>query len=83
MHCEIPVHMRRNEPLPEYGDLRDAFDLDTLFVVLYISDAMRRGVPYFKLDHTPLQCVNDVLDVLAEEGEVLLDLNVGKTEMRH
>jgi len=64
---------------PEEGtavmnDLRDIYsDADTIFVVGVISEAMQRGVRHFKIDGTPLGRLNEVIDALAQDGEVLMD----------
>lgn len=56
------------------NDLRDIYsDPDTIFVVSVISDAMQRGVRHFKLDGTPLGRLNEVIDALAQDGEILMD----------
>lgn len=56
------------------SNMRDIYsDPDTLFVVGVISEAMQRGVRHFKLDGTPLGRLNDVIDALAEDGEILMD----------
>ena len=65
-------------------DIRDLYtDTDTLFVVTVISDAMRRGVKHFKLDGTPLGRLNDIVDALAEDGEVLMDMEGCEEDPKH
>jgi hypothetical protein len=68
----------------EANDIRDLYtDTDTLFVVTVISDAMRRGVKHFRLDGRPLGRLNDVVDALAEDGEVLMDMDGSEDDPRH
>ena len=66
------------------NDLRDIYsDADTIFVVSVISDAMQRGVRHFKLDGTPLGRLNDIIDALAEDGEILMDSDGSQDCPRH
>lgn len=66
------------------NDVRDLYsDMDTLFVVSVISDAMKRGVRHFKLDGTPLGRLNEVIDALASDGEVLMDTALSREDPRH
>jgi hypothetical protein len=66
------------------NDLRDIYsDPDTMFVISVISDAMRRGVRHFKLDGTPLGRLNEIIDALAEDGEILMDADGSKDCPRH
>ena len=58
-------------------------DMDTLFVVSVISDAMRRGVRHFKVDGTPLGRLNEVIDALAADGEILMDTALSADDPRH
>ena len=68
----------------QLNDIRDLYtDTDTLFVVTVISDAMRRGVRHFKLDGTPLGRLNEIVDALAEDGEVLMDMDGSQDDPRH
>ncbi|MGH7821091.1 MAG: hypothetical protein ACREQ9_15105 [Candidatus Binatia bacterium] len=68
----------------QLNDIRDLYtDTDTLFVVTVISDAMRRGVRHFKLDGTPLARLNDIVDALAEDGEVLMDMDGSQEDPKH
>ena len=48
------------------------------FVVSVISDAMQRGVRHFKVDGTPLQRLSQIIDALAEDGEILMDADGSK-----
>jgi hypothetical protein len=66
------------------NDLRDVYsDPDTMFVVSVISEAMQRGVRHFKLDGTPLGRLNEIIDALAEDGEILMDADGSKDCPRH
>jgi hypothetical protein len=66
------------------NDVRAIYsDMDTLFVVSVISDAMRRGVRHFKVDGTPLGRLNDVIDALAADGEILMDTALSADDPRH
>ena len=66
------------------NDVRALYsDMDTLFVVSVISDAMRRGVRHFKVDGTPLGRLNDVIDALASDGEILMDTALSADDPRH
>jgi hypothetical protein len=46
---------------------------ETLFLLIELSDAMRRGVRHYKLDGTPLDKLNNVVEALIFEGEVFFD----------
>jgi len=46
---------------------------DTLFLLSELSDAMQRGVRHYKLDGTPLDRLNNVVEALIFEGEVFFD----------
>ena len=66
------------------NDVRALYsDMDTLFVVSVISDAMRRGVRHFKVDGTPLGRLNEVIDALAADGEILMDTALSADDPRH
>lgn len=66
------------------NDLRDVYsDPETMFVVSVISEAMQRGVRHFKLDGTPLGRLNEIIDALAEDGEILMDADGSKDCPRH
>ena len=66
------------------NDVRALYsDMDTLFVVSVISDAMRRGVRHFKVDGTPLGRLNEVIDALASDGEILMDTALSADDPRH
>jgi hypothetical protein len=52
-------------------DFRTSYD--TLFLLIELSDAMKRGVRHYKLDGTPLDRLNNVVEALIFEGEVFFD----------
>jgi hypothetical protein len=52
-------------------DLRTSYE--THFLLAELSDAMRRGVRHYKLDGTPLECLNNVVEALIFDGEVFFD----------
>lgn len=73
-----PVLSATTEPklkAPLLSDMAVDFRLpsDTLFLMVELSDAMRRGVQHFRLDGSPLASFNDVLEALIVDGEVLFD----------
>ncbi len=51
----------------------DNSDYDTVFLVVEISDAIRRGVSYSSLTGEPLPTLNEVLNALVVDGEVAFD----------
>ena len=52
-------------------DFRTSYE--TLFLLAELSDAMKRGVRHYKLDGTPLTCLNNVVQALIFEGEIFFD----------
>jgi len=60
---------------PLVSDMRLDFrtSYETLFLLVELSDAMRRGVRHYKLDGTPLDCLNNVVEALIFDGEVFFD----------
>jgi len=46
---------------------------DTMLLLVELSDAMRRGVRHYKLDGTPLDRLNNVVQALIFDGEVFYD----------
>lgn len=54
------------------GDLENS-DFDTVFLVIELSDAIRRGVAYFSIGGDPLPNLNEVLNALVVDGEVAYD----------
>lgn len=45
-------------------------DYDTVFLVVELSDAIRRGVSYYSIAGDPLPSLNEVLNALVMDGEV-------------
>jgi len=54
------------------NELQDS-SYDTVFLVVELSDAIRRGVSYFTVGGDPLPSLNDVLNALVSDGEVAFD----------
>jgi hypothetical protein len=54
------------------NELQDS-SYDTVFLVVELSDAIRRGVNYFTVGGDPLPSLNDVLNALVSDGEVAFD----------
>lgn len=52
-------------------DFRTSYE--TLFLLVELSDAMKRGVRHYKLDGTPLDRLNGVVEALIFDGEVFFD----------
>ena len=52
-------------------DFRTSFE--TLFLLVELSDAMKRGVRHYRLDGTPLDRLNNVVEALIFDGEVFFD----------
>jgi len=48
-------------------------DYDTVFLVVELSDAIRRGVSYYSVSGDPLASLNEVLNALVVDGEVAFD----------
>ena len=46
---------------------------ETVFLLVELSDAMKRGVRHFRLDGTPLERLNNVVEALIFDGEVFFD----------
>ena len=66
---------RLAQQAPLVSDMRLDFrtSYETLFLLVELSDAMRRGVRHYKLDGTPLDCLNNVVEALIFDGEVFFD----------
>ncbi len=71
MNSQASIHRTVRAPITA-RDLEDTSH-DTLFLVIELSDAMRRGVEYFSLGGIPLDCLNEVLDALISDGEIVFD----------
>ena len=62
-----------------YGQLVSDMRLDlrtsseTMFFMMELSDAMRRGVRHFRLDGTPLERLETLVEALIFEGEIFFD----------
>ena len=52
-------------------DFRTSYE--TLFLLVELSDAMKRGVRHYRLDGTPLDRLNNVVEALIFDGEVFFD----------
>jgi len=52
-------------------DFRHSYE--TLFLLVELSDAMKRGVRHYRLDGTPLDRLNNVVEALIFDGEVFFD----------
>lgn len=70
---------------PLVSDLQLDFrtSCDTLFLLLELSDAMRRGVRHYRLDGTPLVQLNSVVEALLFDGEVFFDDACSAAPVRH
>lgn len=64
------------------GDLED-LDYDTVFLVVELADAIRRGVSYFSLGGDPLIDLNDVLNALVLDGEIAFDDEMAEEPVAH
>ena len=60
---------------PLVSDMRLDFrtSYETLFLITELSDAMRRGVRHYKVDGTPLDCLNNIVEALIFDGEIFFD----------
>src|SRR6476659_9154075 len=52
-------------------DLRTSSE--TVFFMMELSDAMRRGVRHYKLDGTPLERLDTLVEALIFDGEIFFD----------
>jgi len=52
-------------------DFRTSYE--TLFLLVELSDAMKRGVRHYRLDGTPIDRLNNVVEALIFDGEVFFD----------
>lgn len=71
METECRLYPTVRAPITS-SDLADS-SYDTLFLIVELSDAMRRGVTYFSLEGEPLDSLNHVIDALVQDGEVAFD----------
>jgi len=63
----------RRPPLVSDMHLDFRTSYETLFLLVELSDAMKRGVRHYKLDGTPLDRLNGVVEALIFDGEVFFD----------
>ncbi len=61
----------------------EGWDHDTLFLIVELSDAIRRGVCYYAIDGSPLPSLNDVLHALMVDGEVAYDDDDAQDPVAH
>jgi len=52
-------------------DIRNSSE--TMFFMMELSDAMKRGVRHYKLDGTPLERLETLVEALIFEGEIFFD----------
>jgi hypothetical protein len=62
-------------------DFRTSYE--TLFLLVELSDAMKRGVRHYRLDGTPLDRLNNVVEALIFDGEVFFDDAASATQLGH
>jgi hypothetical protein len=68
-----------SESPPDVVDSR----YDVLFLVLELSDSMRRGVHYFSRRGVRLRNLNAVLEALVGDGEVAYDDSAASSTIGH
>ena len=56
---------------------------ETMFFMMELSDAMRRGVRHYKLDGTPLEHLDTLVEALIFEGEIFFDEAEGAAIVGH
>ncbi len=56
---------------------------ETMFFMMELSDAMRRGVRHYKLDGTPLERLETLVEALIFEGEIFFDEAQGAAIVGH
>jgi len=64
------------------NDLENS-DFDTVFLVVELSDAIRRGVAYFSISGDPLPSLNEVLNALVLDGEVAYEDDEAEDPIPH
>ena len=82
-----PVNFERNSQTTvrvpiTHSEIEDS-SYDTVFLIVELSDAMRRGVNYFSLDGEPLESINEVLNALVSDGEIVFDDDNAMELVRH
>ncbi|RMD84851.1 MAG: hypothetical protein D6815_03310 [Candidatus Dadabacteria bacterium] len=81
MFGEDSRHRTVRAPLTQ-SDLQE-LDYDTVFLVVELSDAIRRGVAYYSLSGEPLNDLNEVLNALVLDGEVAFDDEMAEEPIAH
>ena len=56
---------------------------DTVFLVVELGDAIRRGVSYYSIGGDPLLSLNEVLNALVSDGEVAFDDDLAEDPVGH
>lgn len=62
-------------------DFRNSYE--TVFLLVELSDAMKRGVRHYRLDGTPLDRLNTVVEALIFDGEVFFDDATSSAPLGH
>lgn len=73
LHDDLSPHLAVHAPLVSDMHLDFRTSRETLFFLVELSDAMKRGVRHYKLDGTPLDRLNNVVEALIFDGEVFYD----------
>ncbi len=73
MYGDCTPQLAARAPLVSDMQLDFHTSYETLFLLTELSDAMKRGVRHYKLDGTPLTCLNTVVQALIFEGEIFFD----------
>jgi hypothetical protein len=81
MYQEINRQQTVRAPLTR-NDLERS-DYDTVFLVVELSDAIRRGVAYFTVAGAPLPTLSEVLNALVVDGEVAFDDDLAEDPISH
>lgn len=79
---QTPRAIRSFPALRPDAGASDDFD-DVLFLVVDVSDGIRRGVRYFSLEGQALPHVNAVLEALITDGEVAYDDSAAAQQLLH
>jgi len=56
---------------------------ETMFFMMELSDAMKRGVRHYKLDGTPLERLETLVEALIFDGEIFFDEAQGAAPVGH
>lgn len=62
-------------------DFRNSYE--TVFLLVELSDAMKRGVRHYRLDGTPLDRLNNIVEALIFDGEVFFDDATSSAPLGH